>query len=414
MEHYSEQFLREVIFRGVESDELDHKAAQSWTALTRGGRGKIIRHLLALANTKGGFLVIGVGEDAAGRPSLYTGVSEAESASFDPSTVGTFVNRCVEPPIDFTIERPIIEGKRFVIFIVKPFKQLPHVCCNSVDTELASGVFYIRTPEASSRPATRAVEMHQLIQRAMRNQRGQLAKMLRGILYESGTINKSGREKEYFNDLIASSAEYFKHRKNPGKECCILQLSAIPESGSSAELALTELRKAAEDAWRWQPGIDFFDHENISNAYITNVSLRFMATEANWMWQTFKSGLFHCIGAFPPGDTLNAEVLRSWCLCIAGFLGRFYANLGWQEEQLRFRVELLNVEGMKLDCGKGTPGVCRINDIQFEFCRSSADLSAGSAAHGARILRGIGERFNLDDDQLSLLTAPCFLENCCR
>jgi predicted HTH transcriptional regulator len=174
MEHYSEQFLREVIFRGVESDELDYKAAQSWTALTRGGRGKIIRHLLALANTKGGFLVIGVGEDAAGRPSLYTGVSEAESASFDPSTVGTFVNRCVEPPIDFTIERPVIDGKRFIVFIIKPFTQLPHVCCNSVETELTMGVFYIRTVEASSRPAARAIEMQQLIQRAMRNQREQL------------------------------------------------------------------------------------------------------------------------------------------------------------------------------------------------------------------------------------------------
>ncbi|MBE6384695.1 MAG: ATP-binding protein [Lentisphaerae bacterium] len=414
MEHYSEQFLKEVVYRAIESDELDYKAAQSWNALTRTGRGKIVRHLIALANTKGGFLVIGVGEDRAGKPSLYTGLTDEESASFDPSAVGTFVNRCVEPPIDFTIERPVIDGKRFAIFIVKPFNQLPHVCCNSVDTELASGVFYIRTPEASSRPAARAVELHQLIQRAMRNQRGQLAKMLRGLLYESGTIAKNSDVQARFDDLINSSAEYFRHRKNPGKEACILQLSAIPDAGDSAEFALTELRKAAEEAWRWQPGIDFFDHENIDNAYITNVSLRFMATEADWMWQAFKSGLFHCIGAFPPGDTLNAEVLRSWCLCIAGFLGRFYANLGWQEEQLRFRVELLNVEGMKLDCGKGTPGVCRINDIQFEFCRSSADLSAGSAAHGARILRGIGERFNLDDDQLSLLTAPCFLENCCR
>ena len=87
MEQYSEKFLRDVIFRGVESDELDYKAAQSWTALSRGGRGKLVRHLIALANTKGGFLVIGVGEDQAGRPSLYTGVSDEESASFDPTAV---------------------------------------------------------------------------------------------------------------------------------------------------------------------------------------------------------------------------------------------------------------------------------------------------------------------------------------
>ena len=46
-------------------------------------------------------------------------------------------------------------------------------------------MFYIRTSDASSRPAFRAVEMHALIQRALRNQREALGRMLRGILYES-------------------------------------------------------------------------------------------------------------------------------------------------------------------------------------------------------------------------------------
>lgn len=407
MEHFSEQFLKDVVYRAIESDELDYKAAQSWTALTRSGRGKIVRHLIALANTKGGFLVIGVGEDAAGKPALYTGVSDEESASFDPSTVGTFVNRCVEPPIDFTIERPVIDGKRFVIFIIKPFKQLPHVCCNSVDTELATGVFYIRTPEASSRPATRAVEMQQLIQRAMRNQREQLAKVLRGILYETGTVFNHSESKARFNDMIAASEEYFRHRKNPAANACILQLSVLPGEYDSTEFALTDLRKAAAEAWRWQPGTDFFNHENIDNAYITNTSVRFMAAEADWMWQLYKSGLFHCIGAFPPGDTLDPATLSVWCLCIASFVGRLYAALGWQEEQLTLRVELFNVENMRLTSPQAPPGICRISKIEFDFCRSAADLAAGPVAHGKRILKGIAERFNLDDEQLAVLLSSC-------
>ena len=408
MEQFSEQFLRDVIFRGIESDELDYKAAQSWNALTRAGRGKIIRHLIALANTKGGYLVIGVGEDAAGKPALHTGVSDEECASFDPSAVGTFVNRCVEPPIEFTIERPLIDGRHFVVFIVKPFKQLPHVCCNSVDTELSMGVFYIRTPEASSRPASRAVEMQQLIQRAMRNQREQLARVLRGILYETGNTLQNSDSAALFNDAITSSADFFKRRRNPSKEACILQLSVIPEKQSSFDLS--DLRKAAMDAWRWQPGINFFDRENIENAYLTNVSLRFMSSEDNWMWQLYKSGLFHCIGAFPPGGNLNGTILRAWCLCITGFIGRLYATLGWEEEQPLLRVELFNVENMALDCGTGTPGICRIGKIEFEFRRSAADLAAGYKAHAVRILKGIGERFNLNDCQLEALTAPCAAE----
>ena len=414
MEQISGQLLKEVVYRAIESDELDYKAAQSWTALSRAGKGKIVRHLIALANTKGGYLVVGVGEDKAGKPAVYTGVSDEESASFDPSTVGTFVNRCVEPPIDFHIERPVIDGKRYVIFIIRPFKELPHVCCNSVDTELASGVFYIRTPEASSRPASRAVEMQQLIQRAMRNQREQFAKVLRGILYETGTISGEAESKGTFNDLIASSAEYFKHRKAAGKKDCILQFSVIPGKYSPDLFALTDLRKAAAEAWRWEPGTYFFDGENIENAYITNVSLRFLSTQSSWMWQLYKCGLFHCIGVFPPGDTLDGSLLRAWCCCIARFTGRLYAALGWQEQQPTLRVELSNVENMRLDCGRGTPGVCRINNIEFEFCRSAADLAAGAEAHGEKILKGIAERFNLADEQLSTLLSPCNERNTFR
>ena len=124
---------QEIVCRGVESDHLDYKAAQSWNTMTAAGRAKIVRHLTAFANTDGGFLVIGVGEDASGIPSLCTGLSEEQSRSFDPSAVGSFVNRCVEPPIDFTLERPVVGGKRYAVFIVRPFTGLPHVCSCGIE-----------------------------------------------------------------------------------------------------------------------------------------------------------------------------------------------------------------------------------------------------------------------------------------
>lgn len=93
----------ELVHRGVESDVLDYKAVLCWTKMTRQAKGKIVRHCLALANTKGGCIVIGVGEDASGHPSVYMGLSREEVHSFDPTTVGQFVNRYVEPPIEFTM-----------------------------------------------------------------------------------------------------------------------------------------------------------------------------------------------------------------------------------------------------------------------------------------------------------------------
>ena len=118
----------ELVHRGVESEYLDYKGPLNWNTLSRTGRAKIVRHCLALANTKGGCIVIGVGEDASGHPSVYAGLTDEEAHSFDPSAVGAFLRRYAEPMIDFTIERPVVDGRRYAIFVVRPFGTLPHVC----------------------------------------------------------------------------------------------------------------------------------------------------------------------------------------------------------------------------------------------------------------------------------------------
>ena len=192
--------MRELVYRAVESDTLDYKAAFCWTRMSRVQRAKIVRHCLALANTRGGHIVIGVGEDASGHPSVYQGLTREESRSFDPSTVGPFINHYVEPPIDFTIERPLIDGKRYAVFVIRPFRSLPHVCTCAIENELQTGVFYIRTTDASSRPAYRAIEMQGLIQRALRNQREELGRMLRGILYENRANTENGSAADEFRE----------------------------------------------------------------------------------------------------------------------------------------------------------------------------------------------------------------------
>ncbi|MFA6725003.1 MAG: ATP-binding protein, partial [Lentisphaeria bacterium] len=83
---------REVLFCGLENQQIDFKAAQDWNKIGRVGRAKFARHLMALANTLGGYLVIGVGEDPNGNPTLYTGLDEKQASSFDPSGVGQTVN----------------------------------------------------------------------------------------------------------------------------------------------------------------------------------------------------------------------------------------------------------------------------------------------------------------------------------
>ena len=76
--------FEELVKRGVESDILDYKGPMDFRAIGRPGQAKIARHMAALANPNGGHIVIGVGEDAGGHPSVYTGLTAAEAQASLP------------------------------------------------------------------------------------------------------------------------------------------------------------------------------------------------------------------------------------------------------------------------------------------------------------------------------------------
>ncbi len=182
---------REIIYCGLENQQIDFKSPQDWVKIGRSGRAKYARHAIALANTNGGYVVVGVAEDSDGNPTKYIGMTEEEAASFDPSTVGQTISRSADPPVSIDIVRPVVDGKRYVVLVVYPFKDMPHVCSNAFPDELRTGVFYVRTPDARSHPAEKSSELHQLIQRALRNQRQMLGRMLRGILYEERQVDSN-------------------------------------------------------------------------------------------------------------------------------------------------------------------------------------------------------------------------------
>lgn len=408
MEHSSSAKIptdfAELVHRGVESDVLDYKAALCWTKMSRQARGKIIRHCTALANTKGGCIVIGVGEDESGHPSVYTGLNREELHSFDPTTVGQFMNRYVEPPLDFTIERPMVDGKRYAIFVVRPFRTLPHVCSVAIEGELQTAVFYVRTADASSRPAYRAIEMQMLIQRALRNQREELGRMLRGILYESRYTPDAGGIEE-FKAAVANATVFFKNRKTPpqGVPSLLVNLVVTPPAFNPEEFSLSTLRKAIDAALPSLPSPEFLDSGELKGAYVTNTSLRALPKKELRMWQLFKSGMFHYIGYLPaPERELPFTALVDKITEAVRFLGKLYAELGYAEELLNITFSFEHTEDVRLILPKRrSKFICRIPKISVEMSRSAADLVSGEAAHAVRLAGEIAERFNVSDHELA-------------
>ena len=387
-----------IIKRGVESDELDYKAAQNWNRLSRVGRAKFARHCMAMANTKGGYVVVGVGEDAAGRPSLLTGLTEEESQSFDPTEIGNFVNRFSDPQIEFTLERPVVDGKQFVVFAIKRFTQLPHVCTGTCEHELLQGVFYIRTADASSRPAYRASEVHALIQRAMRNQRELLGRMIRGLLYENHTA-VSGENQSRFQEELNHSRGFFQKFVHPAKQAVQAELVVMPDVYVPDRFTLSELRASAEEARSTDPATLFLESEDFPSAYFTNVSLRFGGGPR--IWQIYRTGLFHFRSALPvvSGGSLSYDSLCRYAADAVSFCASFYGTLGFSDEGLRLEVSLFNAGDVHLDFPGIAPAdtVCRIPEITVHLNFTAADLIAGITVHAGSLVRQICERFNISD-----------------
>lgn len=398
--------FEEMVYRGVESDVLDYKTHMSWRTMTRAAKGKLIRHLIAFANTRGGSLVIGVGEDQFGNPNLCTGVSTEEAGSFDPSAVGNFVNSHVEPPIDFTIERPVVRGKKYVIFTVRPFKNLPHVCTNSIEGEVQSGVFYIRTVEASSRPARRALEMQELIHRALRNQREALGDVLRSVLQDAG-LAAPPPAVAVSADAIEASWHYFS-RRTSGFDLPQIKLTVEPANFLPGRFSFSQLRSAMFKALKKELR---FLYQNEAEALPTPGSLRYISMEARRMWQFFDSGLFCFFTVLSKPVLEYAEIIRL-CAGAVDFSGLLYTALGMENENLSITLEIVNPQKLKVAS----------DNVQYSFaahspCRAKLDTYAAAckahpAEYASQLALEMGNLFKLnglDPEQLKI-SAGKYLE----
>jgi len=403
MENKEKTDFKSLVYRQVESDTLDYKSPMNWFKLSRHSKAKFVRHCMALANTRGGYLVVGVQEDASGHPSVYQGLTPQEVKSFDPSVVGAFINHHVSPPIDFTIERPEIDGKRYAIFIIEPFKELPHVCSDSIGGELQQGVFYIRTTDASSRPAYRADEIHMLIRRAMRNQREQLGQMLRGILYENRIIKAPDTDAaNHFSELRRHLRHFFLQRVHSetqpeNQRGARLEFSAQPPTFEEKKFSIKQLRASALAA---QPphGAELLSGYDVRESYDSGNGIRVFSPQKAELWQLTNSGMCFFTKEFPVGEKYidSSEISRITTLAV-GFAANLYSELGYFDEIFTVKLKLTNCENLPIKKPARPPfeagARAESAALAISVERSAADLLAGRDEHAGKLLSELAERF---------------------
>ncbi|MET4727666.1 putative HTH transcriptional regulator [Lysobacter enzymogenes] len=152
--------LRELLRRNIgETDYLDFKA--DWPVLQ-----KLARHVLALANSGGGALVVGVTQQADGSL-IASGMSVIKDKAQLIPPLSAYLPKTLEYEIlDFTFtasEYEALVGKSFQVLLVEDNpKQLPFLALKKAE-DLRTGAIYVRVGTTSTEAGH--VELQEVINR---------------------------------------------------------------------------------------------------------------------------------------------------------------------------------------------------------------------------------------------------------
>ena len=90
--------LEEILLQGYESKDLDYKGPFKWDEGDKKACCEIVKDILAMANTLGGYIVIGVEET--GKGFNFIGLTNEQADSFETSRINRFLQNYTDPPIE--------------------------------------------------------------------------------------------------------------------------------------------------------------------------------------------------------------------------------------------------------------------------------------------------------------------------
>ena len=181
---YTQQIseLQDLIERPVEREWLELK---SWVDLQdKAMRAGIARHLAALSNYGGGYLVFGFDDDGSPcRP------HDDVRKHYNHDTIAGIIDRYLRPKFQCDVYYETVDEVEHPIVWVTPHKDTPVISkadgphgADKKPQGIRSGVVYIRTPKPESVPITDPVLWDKLIQRCVISRRDELVAMMTALL----------------------------------------------------------------------------------------------------------------------------------------------------------------------------------------------------------------------------------------
>ncbi len=175
--------LKQIIMRGYESKTIDDKGPSKWEEGDKKACCEIVKDILALSNSGGGYIVIGVAEKDG--KFQFIGLSVEELRSFETSRINRFLQNYVDPPINCIVVKEQVNEHTFVVIEVPGFMETPHLCQKEFPGVLKPSGLYVRTNNNESALVQSSADFRKVIERAVRNKQDELLESIRAVLTNS-------------------------------------------------------------------------------------------------------------------------------------------------------------------------------------------------------------------------------------
>jgi hypothetical protein len=435
-----ERALRAILRRGYESKELDYKGPTSWDETTKNLCCGLVKDILGMANTGGGFIVIGVAELATGFS--WDGLTPGQLASFDTSRVNRFLQNYAEPPVNALLRKVEDAGKYFVVIEVPPFPDTPHLCGKEYPNVLSAPTLYIRTDNNETAPVRSSADYRLVLERAVRNRSDALLTSFRSILkFEAGPPPTTATDD--FRRQRAGAIGAFEELNPLKNTACagFFETTVFPTSFDPARFPLNTLRAAAERGHVDFRGWPFlFIHPNRPDATYTIAdgletfvnTTDFAGNALVQFWRLQQSGFFYqrttMVPMTMPSNAVSLQSLGQkhdgTVVCVVDFretaiyiaeaihcLTRLYMGLLDDDDEVSFFCRLVGTRGRVLvSAGRSSMPLgdryeCRIPEIEIARRHSLGDWRAGLITHCVEAAAEVYQRFNWPNPNLSAARA---------
>lgn len=185
----SDTQAREALLQNFETSDVDYKAPTPWKGSSdKRASCELVKDIIAMANSGGGFVIVGVEEPLDGKSYRYSGLTTDDLQTWETTNVNKFLNSYIDPPTSPSI-RPIEHnGVWFIVIEVFPFDDLPHMWKREFEG-FQPGTLYVRTTSKESARVTSNDELNVLIEKAVRNRHDRLLESMRSILVGATTTS---------------------------------------------------------------------------------------------------------------------------------------------------------------------------------------------------------------------------------